>query len=221
MILPMFRRQQSILHPQRRTHQNLPTMSKIHCGSSPLEWRSFLQSQPPSWQRVKDVRNDNRGGTLTAGTQSISLDVNGRTARLTIDDPAMPLLYALRNDLGLHGPRFGCGLGQCGACTVHLDGAAIRSCVFPAVAAAGRSVVTLEGLGTTEKPHPLQQAFIDEQAVQCGYCINGMIMQSAAFVSANKHPTDDQIKQALAYNLCRCGTHLRIVRAVKRACSGT
>src|ERR1700736_2117797 len=103
-----------------------------------------------------------------AGTQSISLNVNGKTARLTLDDPATPLLYALRNDLGLHGPRFGCGLGQCGACTVHLDGAAIRSCVFPAVAAAGRNIVTLEGLGTPENPHPLQQAFIDEQAVQCG-----------------------------------------------------
>jgi len=158
---------------------------------------------------------------MTAGTQSISLHVNGKTERLTIDDPAMPLLYALRNDLGLHGPRFGCGLGQCGACTVHLDGAAIRSCVIPAVAAAGRSVVTLEGLGTPEKPHPLQQAFIDEQAVQCGYCINGMIMQSAALMSTNKHPTDEQIKLALAYNLCRCGTHLRIVRAVKRASRGT
>jgi nicotinate dehydrogenase subunit A len=156
---------------------------------------------------------------MTAATQSISLNVNGRTVRLTINDPAMPLLYALRNDLGLHGPRFGCGLGQCGACTVHLDGAAIRSCVIPAVAVAGRTIVTLEGLGTPEKPHPLQQAFIDEQAVQCGYCINGMIMQSAAFMSTNKHPTEEQIKRALANNLCRCGTHLRIVRAVKRACS--
>src|ERR1700736_377745 len=156
---------------------------------------------------------------MTAGTQSISLNVNGRPVRLAIDDPAMPLLYALRNDLGLHGPRFGCGLGQCGACTVHLDGAAIRSCVIPAVAVAGRTIVTLEGLGTPEKPHPLQQAFIDEQAVQCGYCINGMIMQSAALMAANKHPTDEQIKQALANNLCRCGTHLRIVRAVKRAAS--
>jgi nicotinate dehydrogenase subunit A len=158
---------------------------------------------------------------MTAATQSISLNVNGKAQRLTIDDPAMPLLYALRNDLGLHGPRFGCGLGQCGACTVHLDGAAIRSCVIPAVAAAGRSVVTLEGLGTPEKPHPLQQAFIDDQAVQCGYCINGMIMQSAALMSTNKHPTDEQIRLALAYNLCRCGTHLRILRAVKRACRGT
>jgi nicotinate dehydrogenase subunit A len=156
---------------------------------------------------------------MTAATQTISLNVNGRTVRLTINDPAMPLLYALRNDLGLHGPRFGCGLGQCGACTVHLDGAAIRSCVIPAVAVAGRTIVTLEGLGTPEKPHPLQQAFIDEQAVQCGYCINGMIMQSAAFMSTSKHPTEGQIKQALANNLCRCGTHLRIVRAVKRACS--
>jgi nicotinate dehydrogenase subunit A len=152
--------------------------------------------------------------------QSITLDVNGRSARLTIEDPAMPLLYALRDDLGLHGPRFGCGLGQCGACTVHLDGSAIRSCVFPAVSAVGHRVVTLEGLGTPEKPHPLQQAFIDEQAVQCGYCINGMIMQAAALISSNKKPTDAQIKQALAYNLCRCGTHLRIVRAVRRACCG-
>jgi len=150
--------------------------------------------------------------------QSISLDVNGTSESLTIDDPTTPLLYALRDNLGLHGPRFGCGLGQCGACTVLLDGSAIRSCVFPAVSAVGHRVVTLEGLGTPEKPHPLQQAFIDEQAVQCGYCINGMIMQAAAFMSSNKNPTDAQIKQALAYNLCRCGTHLRIVRAVKRAC---
>lgn len=158
-----------------------------------------------------------RGNRLNS-RQSISLDVNGTTASLTIDDPTIPLLYALRDDLGLHGPRFGCGLGQCGACTVLLDGSAIRSCVFPAVSAVGHRVVTLEGLGTPEKPHPLQQAFIDEQAVQCGYCINGMIMQAAALISSNKNPTDEQIKQALAYNLCRCGTHLRIVRAVRRAC---
>jgi len=152
--------------------------------------------------------------------QSISLNVNGSAKQITIDDPAMPLLYALRNDLGLHGPRFGCGLGQCGACTVHLDGRAIRSCVFPALSAVGHRVVTLEGLGTPQRPHPLQQAFIDEQAVQCGYCINGMIMQAAALTASNKSPTDAQIRQALAYNLCRCGTHLRIVRAVRRACCG-
>ena len=150
--------------------------------------------------------------------QSISLDVNGMTANVTIDDPAMPLLYALRDDLRLRGPRFGCGLGQCGACTVLLDGSAVRSCVLPAVSAVGHRIVTLEGLGSPEKPHPLQQAFIDEQAVQCGYCINGMIMQAAAFMASNKNPTDTQIKQALASNLCRCGTHLRIVRAVRRAC---
>jgi nicotinate dehydrogenase subunit A len=149
--------------------------------------------------------------------QTVSLNVNGKVVDLKVDDPAMPLLYALRNTLGLHGPRFGCGLAQCGACTVHLDGAAVRSCVLPISGAAGRRIVTLEGLGTPEKPHPLQQAFIDEQAVQCGYCINGMIMQSAALLATNKQPTDEQIKNALANNLCRCGTHLRIVRAVKRA----
>jgi nicotinate dehydrogenase subunit A len=154
-------------------------------------------------------------------SQIISLNVNGKTHEVPVDDPNMPLLYALRNDLGLHGPRFGCGLGQCGACTVHLNGAAVRSCVLPISAAAGKSIVTLEGLGTSDKPHPLQTAFIDEQAVQCGYCINGMIMQSAALLASNKHPSDGQIKQALANNLCRCGTHLRIVRAVKRASART
>jgi nicotinate dehydrogenase subunit A len=158
---------------------------------------------------------------MKAMEQRISLNVNGRKVDVRVTDPAMPLLYALRNDLRLHGPRFGCGLSQCGACTVHLDGNAVRSCVLPISSVAGRNIVTLEGLGTPDKPHPLQQAFIDEQAVQCGYCINGMIMQSAALIATNKHPTDEQIKQALAYNLCRCGTHLRIVRAVKRATSGT
>jgi nicotinate dehydrogenase subunit A len=156
---------------------------------------------------------------MKAMEQSISFNVNGRKVAVRVADPAMPLLYALRNDLGLHGPRFGCGLSQCGACTVHLDGNAVRSCVLPIASVAGRNIVTLEGLGTPDKPHPLQQAFIDEQAVQCGYCINGMIMQAAALIATNKHPTDEQIKQALAYNLCRCGTHLRIVRAVKRATS--
>jgi nicotinate dehydrogenase subunit A len=149
--------------------------------------------------------------------QSIPLNVNGKDVHLQVDDPAMPLLYALRNDLGLKGPRFGCGLAQCGACTVHLDGVAVRSCVMPVAGATGHRIVTLEGLGTPEKPHPLQQAFIDEQAVQCGYCINGMIMQSAALLATHKQPTDVQIKEALANNLCRCGTHLRIVRAIKRA----
>jgi len=133
----------------------------------------------------------------------------------------MPLLYALRDDLALHGPRFGCGLGQCGACTVHIDGAAVRSCVTPLSGlSADNKIVTLEGLGTIDDPHPVQRAFIDEQAAQCGFCINGMIMQAGAFLASNKNPSDGQIKQALAYNLCRCGTHLRIVRAVKRAAAG-
>ncbi|MCI3952496.1 MAG: (2Fe-2S)-binding protein [Burkholderiales bacterium] len=148
---------------------------------------------------------------------TISLRVNGKPHQVRVDDPQMPLLYALRNDLDLHGPRFGCGLAQCGACTVHVEGKAVRSCVYPVSQAAGKKIVTLEGLGTSKKPHPLQQAFIDEQAVQCGYCINGMIMQAAAFLEENERPTEAQIKQALAGNLCRCGTHLRIVRAVKRA----
>ena len=154
-------------------------------------------------------------------TTSIALNVNGQTARVTVDDPNMPLLYALRNDLGLHGPRFGCGLGQCGACTVHIDGSAVRSCITPLSSVGNRDVVTLEGLGTPEKPHPMQQAFIDEQAVQCGYCINGMIMEAAAFLAKTRNPSEEQIREALASNLCRCGTHLRILRAVKRAAAQT
>jgi len=151
----------------------------------------------------------------------ITLTVNGKAVAIDADDAQMPLLYALRDDLGLHGPRFGCGLGQCGACTVHVDGQAIRSCVMPVGAVTGKKIVTLEGLGTAGKPHPLQKAFIDEQAVQCGYCINGMIMQAAALLQKNRRPSEEEIKAALAENLCRCGTHLRIVRAVKRASEAT
>ena len=150
-------------------------------------------------------------------TTTIKLTVNGTPRALEVDDPEMPLLYALRDQLGLHGPHFGCGLAQCGACTVHYDGEALRSCVMPISAVAGAEIVTLEGLGTPEKPHPLQQAFIDEQAAQCGYCINGMIMQAAAFLAQNKNPTEEQVRQALAQNLCKCGTHVRILRAVMRA----
>jgi nicotinate dehydrogenase subunit A len=147
-----------------------------------------------------------------------SLNVNGKRVSITYDDPQMPLLYALRDNLGLHGPRFGCGLGQCGACTVHVDGSAVRSCVTPIDTVTDKQkVVTLEGLGSPQKPHPVQKAFIDEQAAQCGYCINGMIMESAAFLAKNKKPSEADIKNALANNLCRCGTHARIVRAVKRA----
>jgi nicotinate dehydrogenase subunit A len=150
-------------------------------------------------------------------TTAINLTVNGEAHVLEVDDPEMPLLYALRDQLGLHGLHYGCGLAQCGACTVHYYGEALRSCVMPISAVAGAEIVTLEGLGTADKPHPVQQAFIDEQAAQCGYCINGMIMQAAALLARTKRPTEAQVRQALAANLCKCGTHVRILRAVMRA----
>ena len=146
----------------------------------------------------------------------ISLRVNGKN-QVVDAEPDMPLLYALRNDLQLNGPKFGCGLAQCGACTVVMDGNAIRSCVTPISAVQNKAVTTLEGLGTTKKLHRIQQAFIDEQAAQCGYCINGMIMTSKALLDKKANPSDREIRQALAGNLCRCGTHPRIIRAVKRA----
>ena len=145
-----------------------------------------------------------------------TLKVNGKPQAVNVDADT-PLLYVLRDDLALNGPKFGCGLGQCGACTVHVDGVATRSCLLPVSTLAGKSVTTLEGLGSTGKPGKLQQAFIDEQAVQCGYCVNGMIMTSAALLAANPKPSDAEIKSALAGNLCRCGTHQRICAAVKRA----
>ncbi len=149
---------------------------------------------------------------------SKSLTVNGKKVSIRIDDPEMPLLYALRDNLALKGPRFGCGLAQCGSCTVHVDGKAVRSCAVPLSSLTDKQrIVTLEGLGTPQKPHPVQRAFIEEQAAQCGYCINGMIMESAALLATNKKPSEDQIKEALKNNLCRCGTHARIVKAVKRA----
>ena len=146
----------------------------------------------------------------------ISLRVNGKT-RVVDTEPDVPLLYVLRNDLELNGPKFGCGMAQCGACTVIMDGNAIRSCVTPVSAVQNKPVTTLEGLGTTKKLHKIQQAFVDEQAAQCGYCINGMIMTTKALLDKTPKPTDVQIKQALDGNLCRCGTHIRILRAVKRA----
>jgi nicotinate dehydrogenase subunit A len=146
----------------------------------------------------------------------ITLWVNGVSRTLDVD-PDTPLLYVLRGDLALHGPRFGCGLSQCGACAVVMDGAAVRSCVTPVEKAAGRKVTTLEGLGSAARPHPIQKAFIEEQAAQCGYCINGMIITAKALLDRKPNPSDREIRQALAANLCRCGTHQRIVRAVKRA----
>jgi nicotinate dehydrogenase subunit A len=148
--------------------------------------------------------------------QKITLNVNDADHAVEAD-PASMLLYVLRDNLGLRGPKFGCGLAQCGACTVLMNGQAIRSCVTPLSAVGDAKVITLEGLGSPEQPHPLQQAFIDEQAAQCGYCINGMIMTAKAFLDQNPHPSRDAIKQALNDNLCRCGTHMRIVRAVQRA----
>jgi nicotinate dehydrogenase subunit A len=146
----------------------------------------------------------------------ISLRVNGKTQTVAAE-PDTPLLYVLRDDLQLNGPKFGCGLGQCGSCTVIIDGNAIRSCQMEVKAVGSRAVTTLEGLGNVKKMHPIQKAFVDEQALQCGYCINGMIMATKALLDKNPKPTDAQIKEALAGNLCRCGTHTRILRAVKRA----
>jgi len=147
---------------------------------------------------------------------SYNIRVNGEARRVDAD-PDTPMLYVLRDNLALRGPKFGCGLAQCGACTIHVDGEAVRSCVLPIEAVKDSAVTTLEGLGSSAKPSRLQQAFIDEQAAQCGYCVNGMIMTSAALLAKNKSPSESDIRAALAGNLCRCGTHQRIVAAVKRA----
>lgn len=149
-------------------------------------------------------------------TERISLHVNGKAHSVDVD-PETPLLYILRNDLQQNGPKYGCGLGQCGACTVIVDGNAVRSCIVPMSAASGAKITTLDGLGTPENPHPVQKAFIEEQAAQCGYCLNGMIMQATAFLAGNPNPSEAEIKNALAGNLCRCGAHVEIVAAVKRA----
>ena len=146
----------------------------------------------------------------------IKLDVNGTVRTLDVA-PDTPLLYVLRDDLELNGAKYGCGLGQCGACTVLVDGKAAFSCVTPVSLLAGRQITTLEGLGTIEHPGPIQQAFIDEQAAQCGYCISGMIMRTAALLNKTTNPSDTEIERHMATNLCRCGTHMRILRAVRRA----
>ena len=146
-----------------------------------------------------------------------TLNVNGRSESLDADDPEMPLLYALRDNLALHGPKFGCGLGQCGSCTVIIDGNAVRSCQTSVREAQGKRITTLEGLGTPDRLHPVQAAFIAEQAAQCGYCTNGMIMSAAALLEKTPRPNETQIRDALAGNLCRCGTHVRVIAAVARA----
>jgi nicotinate dehydrogenase subunit A len=149
-------------------------------------------------------------------TQKFSLNVNGKVQTVEADDD-MPLLYALRNDLGLNNPHFGCGLAQCGACTVHVDGKPTRSCVTPLKEVGDRTIVTLAGLGTPDRPHPLQTAYVQEEVPQCAYCINGWIMTAAAFLRDHKKPTDAEIRDALTGLKCRCGTHMAILRAVKRA----
>ncbi len=149
--------------------------------------------------------------------QTLILNVNGQSHAISVDDPEMPLLYALRDDLGLSNPRFGCGLGQCGACTVQVDGQAIRSCTTPVSLVANREITTLSGLGTPEKPHPLQTAWIAEQVNQCGYCINGWIMTGAELLARNPHPTEQEVRDAFADLICRCGTYNAAVKAVLRA----
>jgi nicotinate dehydrogenase subunit A len=145
-----------------------------------------------------------------------TIRVNGQEHQVDAE-PESPLLYALRYQLDLNGPKFGCGLTQCGACTVLVDGQPTRSCQTPVSAVEGKEVLTLEALGTLDDPGPLQQAFIDEQAAQCGYCINGMVMTATALLDENPNPSEAEIRTALAANLCRCGTHVRIVRAIQRA----
>lgn len=149
-------------------------------------------------------------------TERISLRVNGKTHSVEVE-PETPLLYILRNDLELNGPKFGCGLGQCGTCTILMDGRAVRSCIISMSMAKGADITTLDGLGTPEKPHPVQKAFIEEQAAQCGYCLNGMIMETTSFLKRNANPTEAEIRDALSQNLCRCGAHVEIIAAVKRA----
>jgi nicotinate dehydrogenase subunit A len=148
--------------------------------------------------------------------ERFTLRVNGRAHEVAAE-PNTPLLYVLRNDLGLKGTRFGCGAGHCGACTVLVDGNAVQSCDTPLWSASGREITTIEGLGSAEQPHPLQQAFLGEQAAQCGYCVNGIIMSAAALLKKTPRPSDAEIAAALDRNLCRCGTHVRILRAIRRA----
>ena len=147
---------------------------------------------------------------------AINLKVNGRSHTLDLD-PATPLLYALSDDLELRGPKFGCGLGQCGACTVIVKGQAVRSCVTPVKSVENSDITTLEGLGTIEKPHPIQKAFIEEQAAQCGFCLNGVIMTAKAFLDKNPKATEQEIQQAMSGVLCRCFTNVRMLRAIQRA----
>lgn len=165
---------------------------------------------------ISEVPTSREGAVKTLTERSLMLSVNGKNIHIQVMADT-PLLLVLRNDLALNGPKYGCGLGECGACTVLIDGIAARSCVIPALGVADRAITTLEGLGDRDHLHPVQRAFIEEQAAQCGYCLNGMIMTTKALLDRNPSPSDGEIRQALSGNLCRCGTHIEILRAVQRA----
>src|SRR3989442_14731545 len=191
-----------------------PSLRRPPPADSRLSPRAFF-SAALSCARDRHASSD-LGPGPRRNSMAVTLTVNGRR-RTVAAAPETPLLYILRNDLELNAAKFGCGMAQCGACTVLVDGKAVRSCVTPAVAVVDTKITTLEGLGSATKPHPLQKAFIDEQAAQCGYCIAGMLMSAKALLDEVPRPTETEIRQALAGNLCRCGTHNRIVRAIQRA----
>jgi nicotinate dehydrogenase subunit A len=214
------------MRPQKVAPFSALKISSLEPFQSAVAWNSVRPDAPTGSRIGAGPATNGRSGAIPGSSanqedialmaQKFTLNVNGRDHTVDVD-PDMPLLYALRNDIGLNNPHFGCGLAQCGACTVHLDGQAIRSCVTPVSAVGNAKVVTLAGLGTPEKPHPLQTAYVEEQVPQCGYCINGWIMTAAAFLRDKKKPTDAEIKTALEGLKCRCGTHMGIMRAVKRA----
>src|SRR5262252_7740147 len=185
--------------------RSMPVSRTLAFTASPL-------ANPGRNPTLARTRHTNRGGLMAR----IKFSVDGKAVTVSAE-PDMPLLYALRDDLKMTNPHFGCGLAQCGACTVHLDGEAVRSCVMPLSAVGGKKVTTLQGLGTPEKPHPLQAAYVQEQVPQCGYCINGWIMTAAAYLKKNPKASDAELRDALAGLKCRCGTHVAILRAIKRA----
>ena len=214
------------MRPQKVAPFSALKISSLEPFQSAVAWNSVRPDAPTGSRIGAGPTTNGRSGAIPGSSanqedialmaQKFTLNVNGRDHTVDVD-PDMPLLYALRNDIGLNNPHFGCGLAQCGACTVHLDGQAVRSCVTPVSAVGNAKVVTLAGLGTPEKPHPLQTAYVEEQVPQCGYCINGWIMTAAAFLAKKKKPTEAEIKSALEGLKCRCGTHVSIMKAVKRA----
>ena len=199
-------------HSILQTHS--PVTSIVWKVAAECCWGIALTSTHHSAHCSAGLTQANPGRNLS-GMSAIILKVNGQTHTLDLD-PATPLLYALSDDLALRGPKFGCGLGQCGACTAIVNGTAMRSCVTPVSLVAGKEIVTLEGLGTPENPHPIQKAFIDEQAAQCGFCVNGVILTAKAFLDKNPKASEAEIQQALSTVLCRCFTHVRMREAIQR-----